>query len=125
MNLGIAFLDLGDFEKAKDVLERVVKMKERHYGQEHFVVAKALTNLATAYGELEDYDKAKNILERAVNINVKHYGHGSVEVAILLYNFGTDARVARRIPESVRDVAEFCCLCTKIILELTLIAAPR
>ena len=85
-NLGAAYQELGQHEKAKDVLERALKIKEQHYGQEHFKVVKTLGNLGAAYGQLEDYDNAKNIFERAVNSKVMHYGQGSVEVAITLYN---------------------------------------
>ena len=85
-NVGIAYRNLGQYEKAKELFERALKIQEQHYGQDHFEVARTLTNLATAYGELKDYDKAKDVLERALKINERHYGHGSVEVAITLSN---------------------------------------
>ena len=85
-NLGPAYEMLGDNEKTKDVVERVLKIFEQHYGQDHFAVAKALENLGAAYGNLGDYDMTKKFFERAVNIKVKHFCEDYVDVATILHN---------------------------------------
>ena len=41
--------DLGDHNKKKDLLERALEMKEKHFGREHFEVAITLYNLALAH----------------------------------------------------------------------------
>ena len=58
-NLGIAHQILGEYEKAKDVLERALNIDEKHCGQDHIEVAITLTNLGNVYSKLGDYDKAK------------------------------------------------------------------
>ena len=44
-NLGIAYGELGDHAKKRDVLERALAIKERAYGRDHAQVATTLTNL--------------------------------------------------------------------------------
>ena len=72
---------LGQYDKAKEVLERALKIKEQHYGQEHFEVVKTLTNLGSTYRELKDYEKARDVLEQALKIKEQHYGQDHYEVA--------------------------------------------
>ena len=45
MNLGNAYGALGDYAKARDMLERALAIKERAYGRDHPEVALTLTNL--------------------------------------------------------------------------------
>ena len=52
----------------KEVLERVLRIQERHHGPDHFQVAVTLTNLAIAHGDLGDHKTMKEVLERALRI---------------------------------------------------------
>ncbi|WCR53664.1 MAG: hypothetical protein PG981_000686 [Wolbachia endosymbiont of Ctenocephalides orientis wCori] len=56
------------------MLEKALVIKERHYGPDHFEVAKTLANLGTAYGDLGNHNKQKELLERAIPIFEK-YNH--------------------------------------------------
>ena len=47
-NLGIAYGDLGDAQKKRDLLEKALRIKEREYGPEHKIVASSLDNLGSA-----------------------------------------------------------------------------
>ena len=75
-----------DFCASKDMLERTLKIYEKHLGEDHWQVAKTLTNLSIAYGSLGDHNKEKDLLERALKIEETHLGEDHFEVAITIYN---------------------------------------
>ena len=68
-NLGIAYGDLDDAQKKRDLLEKALRIKEREYGPEHQTVAITLDNLDSAYGDLGDtrrMNKMNNVTEYEV-----------------------------------------------------------
>ena len=73
--------DLGDYAKARDVLERALAINERTYGPDHVELGITLWNLAMAHGRLGDYEKKRKILERALAINESFYGPDHSETA--------------------------------------------
>ncbi|WP_265042477.1 tetratricopeptide repeat protein [Wolbachia endosymbiont (group A) of Sphecodes monilicornis] len=46
--------DLGNLQKAKELLERALAIQEKHYEPNHFTVAIILKNLGGTYGDLGD-----------------------------------------------------------------------
>ena len=86
--LGDAYVGLGDYANARDVLERAVAIKERAYGRDHPTVALTLTKLGNAYGQLGDHAKAQDMLERALAIFERAYGRDHPSVAFPLANLG-------------------------------------
>ena len=87
-NLGIAYGDLGDAAKKRDLLERALKIEEACFGQDHKRVAIILTNLGNAYGNLGDAAKQRDLLERALKIREAYFGEDHEEVAITLGSLG-------------------------------------
>jgi tetratricopeptide (TPR) repeat protein len=79
---------LGNADKKRELLERALAIKERHYGLDHPEVAMTLTNLGNAYGALGDTKKKRELLERALAIEERHYGLDHPDVAITLTNLG-------------------------------------
>ena len=73
-NLGLAYGDLGDQAKKRDMLERSLAIKERAYGRDHVNVAPTLFNLGMAHGNLGDNSKKCELLERALPIFEGAYG---------------------------------------------------
>ena len=73
---------------SKEMLERTLKMYEKHLGGDHWEVAATLNDLGNAYGSLGDHNKKKDLLERALEIRETHYGEDHIEVAITLANLG-------------------------------------
>ena len=73
-SLGIAYGQLGDHTKKRDMLERALAINERAFGRDHTSVASTLTNLGNAYGALGDYTKKRDMLERALAIFERAYG---------------------------------------------------
>ena len=58
----------------RDLLERALRIKERHYGPDHFQVTSTLASLGNAHGDLGDATKKRDFLERALRIKERHYG---------------------------------------------------
>ena len=67
-NLGIAYGNLGDDQKKRELLERSLKIDERQYGPDHPEVVITLMNLGNAYLSLGVTQKARKILEIALTI---------------------------------------------------------
>merc|ERR1719203_282293 len=65
---------LGDGEKALDLLNRALRIKERDYGKEHPQVALTLANLGIAHGEVGNQEKKADFLHRAQSILERGYG---------------------------------------------------
>jgi len=73
-NLGIAYGDLGDNAKKRDVLVRALAIEEREFGRDHVESANTLANLGNAHGDLGDNAKKRDLLERALAIFEREYG---------------------------------------------------
>jgi tetratricopeptide (TPR) repeat protein len=81
-NLGNAWGSLGDYEKQKDLLTRVLEISEKHYGKDHPQTGITLDNLGDAWGSLGDYEKQKDLSTRALEIKEKHYGKDHPQTGI-------------------------------------------
>jgi len=76
-------------QRQKELLERSLAIKEKHYGAGHISTAVTLNNLATAYTELGDVVQEREMLERSLSIKEQHYGKGSVQCAATLANLAS------------------------------------
>ena len=70
------------------MLERALKIKEKHFGPEHPETGTTLNNLGNAYGNLGDYQRQKEMLERALKIDEKHFGPEHPSTGTTLANLG-------------------------------------
>jgi tetratricopeptide (TPR) repeat protein len=66
------YRSLGNAEKERELQERALAIKERHYGPDHPNVVITLNNLGNAYGSLGDTQKSRDLLERALAIDERH-----------------------------------------------------
>ncbi len=64
-NLALVLKDLGDYQGAKELLEKAKKSAEKNFGEKHPTTAVSYSNLATVLQELGDYQGAKELLEKA------------------------------------------------------------
>jgi tetratricopeptide (TPR) repeat protein len=87
-HLGLAYYDLGDYAKNRDVLERALPIYEREYGSDHAEVADVLNDLSIAHMGLGDYAKQRDVLERTLPIREREHGKDSTQVAMTLTNLG-------------------------------------
>jgi CHAT domain-containing protein/Tfp pilus assembly protein PilF len=76
----------GNYGEALSLAERVLVIRERVLGPEHFEVATALNSLAVLYRIKGDYVKAKPLLLRALPIREKELGPEHPAVAATLIN---------------------------------------
>ena len=65
---------MGDYAKARDMLERALAIFERAYGRDHTEVAITLGSLGLAYGALGDHAKKREYITRTVKIFEGAYG---------------------------------------------------
>ncbi len=75
-NLGSAYGSLGDYVKARDYLERALRIQKIYYGKDHIEVAITLNNLGNAYGALGEHKRQRDVLERALKIFMDSPYHG-------------------------------------------------
>jgi tetratricopeptide (TPR) repeat protein/DNA-binding CsgD family transcriptional regulator/predicted transcriptional regulator len=70
---------IGDNNKSKELLEKLVKLKEHQYGESHVETIKTLTNFSKVLSSLEEVNAAKVILKKVLVANEKIYGANHVE----------------------------------------------
>ena len=66
-NLGINYLKLSQYHKAKDFFDKAYSIDIKHYDQHHPVMLKYLSYLGTTYLLLEDYQLATDYLKKEVS----------------------------------------------------------
>ncbi len=55
-------------EKAKELYEIAIEIKEKHYGKGHIQTADTLVNIGLVYSDLGNLEKAKELYELAIEI---------------------------------------------------------
>ncbi|HEY0068128.1 MAG TPA: tetratricopeptide repeat protein [Flavisolibacter sp.] len=73
-NLAQVLLELGDYEKAKLLLQKAVQISERNFGPEHSNTARIYSSLAVILRYLGDYKGARILHEKAVKSYEKNFG---------------------------------------------------
>jgi tetratricopeptide (TPR) repeat protein/GTPase SAR1 family protein len=104
-HLGIAFKNLGEYEKARDLLEAALQSDFETFGEKHATVASRQSNLAMVYKDLGEYEKARDLLEAALQSNFETFGEKHPTVATRQSNL---ALVYRNLGEykKARDLLE-------------------
>ncbi|MBX7078012.1 MAG: serine/threonine-protein kinase [Nannocystaceae bacterium] len=87
--LGISLLEEGRAQEARELLEQVVAMRERHLGPSHALVASARVNLANALLRVGALDEAALQHERALAIQLQVLGPAHLEVAVERNDYGS------------------------------------
>jgi tetratricopeptide (TPR) repeat protein len=75
-------------QRSVGLYEHALKIKEMHYGKDHYEMAITLNNLGHAYGDLGDTEHCRDLLERALVIQEAHYGKEHYEVVPTLISLG-------------------------------------
>ena len=87
-NLGMYLHNLADYERAKGILKRALKIDETAYGPDHPNVAIRVNNIGMVLQELGELQEARIYLERALKIDETAYGPDHPNVAIRVNNIG-------------------------------------
>ena len=80
--LATVYKDFGDAPRARDLLERALKIAEEAWGPDHPTVGTSLSNLALVYKDLGDAPRARDLLERALRVDSEARGPTHPHVAI-------------------------------------------
>ncbi|WP_165841045.1 tetratricopeptide repeat protein [Larkinella punicea] len=81
-NAGIIFSALGDYNRARDLLEAALASDLTNFGKDHPTVAVRQSNLATVYRDLGDYNRARDLLEAALASALTNFGKDHPTVAV-------------------------------------------
>ncbi len=82
--VGRVYLELGDYEQARPLLDEALAMRERLWGREHEEVAETLTNLGHLLRGTSDYDEAEAQYREALAIRRTVFGTEHPDVALSL-----------------------------------------
>ena len=85
-NAALGLVNLAQYPKVKQLLEKALPILKRQLGGDHIEVAAVLNNLANVYSELGDYEQAKELHQRALAIREKQLGDQHLDVAGSLNN---------------------------------------
>jgi tetratricopeptide (TPR) repeat protein len=111
-NLGVNLKDLADYEGAKRILERALKIDENAYGPDHPNVARDVNNIGMVLQDLGDLQEARKCYERALKIDQKADGSDHPNVARDVNNIGSvlkdlgDLQEARKCYERALKIDE-------------------
>lgn len=72
-NLATVLKDLGDFEGAKDLLQRAMDSDEKNFGTDHPTTAVRYSNLALVLQDLGDYKGAILLAQQALEVLIKTF----------------------------------------------------
>ncbi|XP_046847292.1 uncharacterized protein LOC124440912 [Xenia sp. Carnegie-2017] len=78
----------GEYEKAKDFLERAMRIQTKTFGPDHVNIATTYNNLGLVYDHIGEHEKAKDFYERAMKIETKTFGPDHVGTAKAYHNLG-------------------------------------
>ena len=77
------YYTLGEYNQAKELLEKALMIDKRIFGEDHADVASSYSHLASVYCSLEEYNQAKELYERALSIRKKIFGEDDKYVEII------------------------------------------
>ncbi|MDP3444341.1 MAG: tetratricopeptide repeat protein, partial [Ignavibacteria bacterium] len=78
------YLKLGDYKKAKELLDESLAICSEHFLEDHVFVARALVHLGVYYREQGHYEKAKELLNKNLIVFENTYGKNHVEAGFVL-----------------------------------------
>ena len=88
VNLGNVYQKLGQYNEAKEFLEKALIIKKKIFGEDHADVARSYNDLGNVYRQLGQYNEAKEFLEKALIIKKKIFGEDHADVAGSYNNLG-------------------------------------
>lgn len=86
--LGNLHKDMGEYKKARKLLEEAIILYKRHDPYNHIGVSRALTYLGDTYKNLGDHQKARDVLERSITLSQKHRVSNPIGLARTMLHLG-------------------------------------
>ncbi len=114
-NLALRFKDMGNYERARELLASALQSDIANFGEQHPKVAIRQSNLANVYGDLGNYESARELLASALQSDVANFGEQHPTVAVhqsnlaLVYQALGNYEGARELLEAAlqSDIANF------------------
>lgn len=86
--LGNVHKDLGDHQKAKELLEEAITLYKQHASFDHIGITRALTYLGDTYKNLGDHQKARDILEQSIALVQQYPDSNQIGLARTMLHLG-------------------------------------
>ncbi len=109
-NLGLVHSELGEYERACNLLEKALSSDKKNFGPDHPTVSMSQSNLATVYKKLGEYERARDLLEKALRPAEKNFGPdhpfvavGQSNLAIVYSNLGEYERARDLLEKALRS----------------------
>ena len=87
-NLGVLYLETGQFERAESLLVGAVRLYEEAFGPRDTLLANSLSNLGAVYLSQGLLSKAESTLTRSLSIRQEHLPPNHPDLADVLNNLG-------------------------------------
>ena len=87
-NIGLVYLQQGDYGKTLEYLQKALETKEKVLGTEHSDTATSFNNIGGVYWKIGDYDMALKYYQKALAIKEKVLGREHPDTAISYYCIG-------------------------------------
>lgn len=81
-NLATVYRNLGEYARARDLLEKALSSDEKNFGLDHENVAVIQSNLAIVYRKQGEYDRARDLLEKVLFSDEKNFGPDHPNIAV-------------------------------------------
>lgn len=88
-NLGALYAEMADYDKAWELYNEALQIKETLYGSDHVMVGDSYNNMAALLFTLGKYKESMQYFEKALEIYVKHFGESHHSVALVHNNMGS------------------------------------
>lgn len=80
--------DLGDHQKAKELLEEAITLYKQHASFDHIGITRALTYLGDTYKNLGEHQKARDILEQSIALVQQYPDSNQIGLARTMLHLG-------------------------------------
>lgn len=87
-NLGIIYIEQGEYDKALEQYEKAIDIYRRMFGTNHLLTAKTYNNISGVYRSQGNYKKALEFLMKAINIYRQEFGTDNPSLATTYNNIG-------------------------------------
>jgi len=116
-NLGNVYQQLGQYNDAKEYLEKALFICEESFGEEHANTASIYHSLGNGYLELGQYNKAKEYFVRSLIIILYIFGQEHADVACSYNNLGNVYQLLGQYNDAKKYLEKALIICIKIFGE--------
>lgn len=98
--IGTVYTNLGEYDKAVDMLERALAIRRAQYGDRNADVADSAARLGEALLEKHELQRADQHLQQALRTNSELFGERSFEVAAVLHSLARLRQIQEQFTQS-------------------------